>query len=259
MRREGIVFEPGFYRRVWRTPGRSEDWVNLARFLRPNEKVLLIDIGANVGDFTSEFLSIYKDGRSVCFEPVRTTFDRLAKRFSGDRRVVTHRCALSDNDGKATIYLQEDDTLCSLGEYTEEANAFYQTAAQQSEETVCSRLDGFAFEKDGGKLLVKIDVQGFEGEVIRGGMKTIALADVVLLECSFANEYADKEPSFSSSCTLLRECGLYPIVFQDFGRALSNYAFERDVIFVKRALLDRIWLRSHGVARAARDPRETGA
>jgi FkbM family methyltransferase len=245
MRREGIDFDKGFYRPVWRTPGWSEDWVNLARFLRLDEKVLLIDIGANVGDFTAEFLSLYKDSRSVCFEPVPATFDRLAKRFSADARVAMHPCALSDVDGRATIYIHEDNTLCTLGEYTEEANAFYQTATPRSEDIACARLDSFEFEQDGGKLLVKIDVQGFEGEVIRGGMDTIKLADAVLLECSFADEYAGKEPSFSSSCAKLKECGLYPIVFQDFGRALSNYAYERDVLFVKRALLDKIWFRNY--------------
>jgi FkbM family methyltransferase len=201
--------------------------------------VFLIDVGANVEDFTAEFLSHYKGGRSACFEPVRTTFEKLARRFPANARVAMHQCALSDADGRAAIYIHEDNTLCTLGEYTEEANAFYQTATRQSEEIVCARLDSFEFKNDGGKLLVKIDVQGLEGEVIRGGMETIKRADAVLLECSFANEHAGKELSFSSSCAMLRECGLYPIVFQDFGRALSNYAFERDVLFVKRALLDK--------------------
>ena len=247
MRREGIDFDKRFYRQVWRTPGWSEDWVNLARFLRLDEKVLLIDIGANVGDFTTEFLSLYKDSWSVCFEPVRGNISPIGspRDFPADARVAMHPCALSDVDGRATINIHEDNTLCTLGEYTQEANAFYQTATPRSEEIACARLDSFEFEKDGGKLLVKIDVQGFEGEVIRGGMDTIKLADVVLLECSFADEYVGTEPSFSSSCAMLKECGLYPIVFQDFGRTLANYAYERDVIFVKRALLDKIWFRNY--------------
>ena len=70
-------------------------------------------------------------------------------------------------------------------------------------------------------------------------------ADAVLLECTFADEYEGKEPSFSPCCSLLRECGLYPIVFQDYGRALSNYAFERDVLFVKRELLGKIYFRNY--------------
>jgi FkbM family methyltransferase len=243
LRREGVRFDAAFYRQLLKRPGKSEDWVNLARFLKPAEKVALVDIGANVGDFTAEFLSFYPRSSSVCFEPVQSTYNHLRNRFAHDPRVQVHHCAISDSDGTAKIHLHEDSTLCSLGQYMGAANDFYESAGQPSEETVCKRLDEFELPADRQRLLIKIDVQGFEGEVIRGGMNTLRQADVVLLECSFADEYVDKEPSFAPSCAALRECGLYPIVFQDFGRALSNYAFERDVIFVKRELLDRIWLR----------------
>ncbi len=246
LRAEGVHFDKRFYRNLWKSPGQTEDWVNLARFLNPSEKVFLIDVGANVGNFTAEFLSLYKIGKSVCFEPVQATFEQLANRFSADVRVVTHRCALSDADGVGTIFLHADTTLCSLAQYTEEANAFYKTVTQPLETTPCKRLDSFVFDRSGAKLLVKIDVQGFEMEVIRGALNTLKMAEVVLLECSFANEYAEKEPSFAPICAMLRDCDLYPIVFQDFGRSLSNYAFERDVLFVKRELLDKIWFHRVG-------------
>jgi FkbM family methyltransferase len=243
LRADGVHFNRRFYFDVLKSPGKTEDWVNLARFLKPSERVLLVDIGANVGEFTTEFLSHYVQGQSVCFEPVQATFEQLKKRFAGDVRVMAHRCAVSDAEGVGTIFLHPDDTLCTFAQYGEEANAFYQTVTQPSETTPCIRLDNFEFTPNGAKLLVKIDVQGFEVEVIRGGLSTLMMAEVVLIECSFANEYKEKEPSFAAICSMLKECDLYPIVFQDFGRSLSSYAFERDVIFVKRELLDRIWLR----------------
>jgi hypothetical protein len=130
-----------------------------------------------------------------------------------------------------------------LTQYTEEANAFYKPLSEPSEKTPCKRLDGFAFDRSDARLFVKIDVQGFEIEVIRGALNTLKTAELVLVECSFADEYAEKEPSFAPICAMLRDCDLYPIVFQDFGRSLSNYAFERDVLFVKRERLGKIWLR----------------
>jgi FkbM family methyltransferase len=244
LRREGVDFGSHFGKRVWKNPAQTEDWVNLARFLRPSEAVFLLDIGANVGNFTSEFLAIYKNSRSVCFEPVRSTHAQLAERFAKDPRVETHRCAVSDFDGKAEMHLEEDSTLCSLAEYTEDANAAYRTETVRLEQIECRRLDSFPYRRGAELLFVKIDVQGFEIEAIRGAMQTLAGADAVQLECSFADEYKGKEPSFSLACALLRECNLYPIVFQDFGRLLSNYAFERDVLFVKRELLAKIWIRS---------------
>ena len=246
MKQAGSSFGTRFRRRLWRSPGLTEDWVNLARFLSPNERVLLVDIGANVGEFTAKFLSIYNNGRSICFEPVSRTYELLRSRFAEDARVGAHRIALSDRDVSAEIYLHEDNRLCSLTSYKREANEYYRTGPAQSEITTCRRLDNIEFAREPDeKLFVKIDVQGFELETILGGMQTLKTADALLLECSFADEYEGKEPSFSPACSLLRECDLYPIVFQDYGRGISNYAFERDVLFVKRHLLSKIWFRNY--------------
>jgi FkbM family methyltransferase len=247
MKRKGSPFGSQFRRQVWRVPTQTEDWVNIARFFDPNERLLLVDIGANVGDFTSAFLSIYKSARSVCFEPVGSTFERLGERFSGDARVESHRVALSDVEGISEIYLQDQSTLSSFAKYTSEANDLHRTemVRTKSEETQTRRLDSFQLPNGHDRMFVKIDVQGFEIEVIRGAMQTLSLADAVLIECSFADEYEGKEPSFSPACALLRQCNLYPIVFQDYNRLLSNYAFERDVLFVRRELLSRIWFRNY--------------
>jgi len=123
LQKAGVDFGRDFKKRVWKNPAQTEDWVNLARFLRPSEVVLLVDIGANVGNFTSEFLTLYKNSRSVCFEPVSSTFGQLAERFAEDQRVERHKFAISSFDGIAKIHLEKDSTLCSLAEYTEDANA----------------------------------------------------------------------------------------------------------------------------------------
>ena len=242
LRRRGISLGPRFWWAVWSNPSETEDWVNLVRFLPPGDEILLLDIGANVGKFTAEFLSIYKNSRSVCFEPVRSTFEKLAERFVNDQRVELHQCGIADFDGTAEIRLEDDCTLCSLVEYREEAKKAYAIRPESETEQIrCRRIDGFSYGKPNRRLFVKIDVQGAEIEAIRGGIETLSSADAVLLECSFAPEHLGKEPSFALACSLLRGCGLYPIVFQEYGRTLSNYAFERDVLFVNQKLLDNIW------------------
>ena len=40
---------------------------------------------------------------------------------------------------------------------------------------------------------------------------------------------------------LLKKIDFYPIIFQDYGQSISSYGFERDVIFVKKRLLDKIF------------------
>ena len=130
----------------------------------------------------------------------------------------------------------------TLVEYREEAKRAYAIGSGSDTEQIrCRRIDDFPYGIQNRRLFVKIDVQGAEIEAIRGGMETLSSADAVLLECSFAPEHLGKEPSFASACSLLKDCGLYPIVFQDYGRTLSNYAFERDMLFVNHKLLDNLW------------------
>ena len=57
----------------------------------------------------------------------------------------------------------------------------------------------------------------------------------------FANEYECLEPSFPTVAEILREHGLYPIIFQEFGVEVSNYPFERDVIFARNDLVNKIF------------------
>jgi hypothetical protein len=66
-------------------------------------------------------------------------------------------------------------------------------------------------------------------------------ADIVLFECSFAPVYKGPEPSFQKVCKMLGEVDLHSIIFQEYGYQTSNYATERDVIFVKPDLLGNVF------------------
>jgi hypothetical protein len=77
-------------------------------------------------------------------------------------------------------------------------------------------------------------------EVLRGGVAILGKVDVVLCECTFAPVYKGISPSFSQVCSTLSEYSLHPIILQEYGFQASNYAAERDVIFVKPYLFDNI-------------------
>ncbi|MCX7121779.1 MAG: FkbM family methyltransferase [Gammaproteobacteria bacterium] len=113
-------------------------------------------------------------------------------------------------------------------------------------ETVqCKTLDSFDIKKSSKKLCIKIDVEGHDIEVFEGASELLKHADVVIAEVNFINMNLDesgkrKKPSFSTLCTLCEKENLYPIILHTFGDQISNYAFRRDVIFVKEGLLDNV-------------------
>jgi hypothetical protein len=89
--------------------------------------------------------------------------------------------------------------------------------------------------------VVKIDVQGFEVEVVEGFGDRWKQVDLALIELRFAPEYTNRGPSFAPVCNILARFGLHPVVFQTYGRALNTHPVVRDVIFVRQELLQKVY------------------
>jgi hypothetical protein len=96
-------------------------------------------------------------------------------------------------------------------------------------------------------FIIKIDAQGHELEIIEGGLITISRASIVLLECSFAKQYKNKEHTFSRCAYLLNKIDFHPIIFQPrhAGNILSMHAIERNVIFVKKNFLQKVYYENY--------------
>jgi hypothetical protein len=61
-------------------------------------------------------------------------------------------------------------------------------------------------------------------------------ADIVLCGCTYTPVYKMSEPSFKKVCRMLEYVDLYQVTMQGYEYHTSNYATERDVIFVKPIL-----------------------
>ncbi len=232
-------------RAILRNPSGAEDWVNLLRFLDPDEELLAIDIGANVGAFTADMLTYFPKARSVCFEPCAEPFEVLSNRFEGDSRVECHRCAIGSEHQTREMYVQTGAShYNSFHRYENDTNRFYDIDYQNVEEVACRRLDEFDLALE-GTVFLKVDTQGHEVDVLRGAGPVLDAVDVALTEVSFANEYEGLEPSFPTVAQILREHGLYQIIFQGFGGQMSNYPFERDVVFARKELLNNVFFHNY--------------
>ncbi|HVF70544.1 MAG TPA: FkbM family methyltransferase [Chthoniobacterales bacterium] len=140
------------------------------RLLEPQDRV--IDAGANIGYMTMLFAArVGESGLVHAFEPhprVRTLLERNVERISRRRqsgRVVVHPSALGDAPRNAQLI--ETDYF-ALNEGTAKIAA----PAQTGEGSVAShsvRVETIdALFADQSFALLKIDVEGFEAEVLRG-------------------------------------------------------------------------------------------
>lgn len=240
--RNGITVPRWLARRALRRPNVAEDLINFLRFLRPDQPLCLFDVGANRGEWSADFLALFPRTEVIAVEPIPSTFLRLRQRFEQDARVRLVNAALSDRRETVTLRIGDDDTLASLYDYAPPfAAARGQTVDRSSVSVEALRLDDLPLDGLEGRTgVLKIDVQGHEAAVLAGGPGMLTKIDVAIVELCFGEEYAGVEPSFSACSSLLAAAGLYPAIFQEYGRYVAPYPIERDVIFVRRHLLERI-------------------
>jgi FkbM family methyltransferase len=123
---------------------------------------VVLDIGANIGYYTLlASRRVGPSGRVFAFEPDPRNFALLRKnlRANGCTNVHVERKAVSDCSGTIRLYLDK----LNKGDHT-----IYDVGGRHAIEVGAVRLDDY-FSGSAGKIdLIKIDVQGAEGKVLRG-------------------------------------------------------------------------------------------
>lgn len=158
---------------------------------------LVIDAGANVGDFIATIRRLEPSGKVLAFEPSPSLRRPLADRFADDGGVTLNHRALAETAGRATLH------AASLSAYSSLLTPHEHIHVTGDAEVRTVALDDVVQEP---VRLLKIDVQGYELPVLRGARGTLAQADAVLIEVNFAPEY-EESTMFCDVDEFLREAG----------------------------------------------------
>ena len=81
--------------------------------------------------------------------------------------------------------------------------------------------------------LIKIDCQGAEIDILKGGEKTVSLCDVLILEAPFAGTYNKGAPSFAEYIAYVDKIGFTPFEFAGFTR-WRDITFQVDIAFIRK-------------------------
>jgi FkbM family methyltransferase len=187
-------------------PAISELLVWLAR---TQAIVTLIDIGANTGDFAEYLASVLRPQRVYAFEPVPACLPALRAKAATVPGLTVFDVALSDEAGEATFFVNSYRPSSSLLHVAEVSRTeFPGTAGETPIRVRLARLDDVLnapeLQRD---IFIKIDVQGVEDRVIRGGVRVFGAAQSVLVEMSFVRMY-EQQPLFEEIHDLLVGLGL---------------------------------------------------
>ncbi len=154
----------------------------LDRILSPGMTIL--DIGANLGFYTCLFAQrVGPTGRVIAFEPTPSTFESLQSnvRLNGYQELIEcHCCALSNTEGTASMntFPESAGVYNSLGVTCPIDGSQPQDVIEVSTTTLDQFYRGQDFQNG---VFVKIDVEGFEHQVIEGGANLLESEDNVAM------------------------------------------------------------------------------
>lgn len=197
--RSAMVRAPGLYeyvsaqrRFLWMDRlGKVHDRDLLAlRNLLPNPQPLIVDVGANCGQTVLSVKRLVPDARLISFEPNPYSvamLRRLQRRFP-DLRVEA--VGLGDRDDEADFHVPfyNGKAMSGLASFEHDSAATWlnrntvlgfrpELLEIRVEKAAVRRLDDYDLDPD----LIKIDVQGLEAAVVRGGMATIERTRPVII------------------------------------------------------------------------------
>jgi FkbM family methyltransferase len=150
------------------------------------------DIGAATGAYAAAFAKVQTVSDVIAFEPLADSFAELARR-AGELPVIRpYRLALGDEPGRFELQRSAWRDTSSFLPLAERMRSEFPSAAriEGPEPVDVARLDDVvANEGLPPPDVVKMDVQGFEDRVIRGGRTTLRSARLCIVEVSFRPLY----------------------------------------------------------------------
>lgn len=198
----------------------------------------ILDIGANDGLSAKWFLKTFPGAKVYSFEPLPAPFARLdqwAKKQGG--KAEAFNFAFGEKEGEATCFLTPDyDKSSSVLKFTARCSEIYPFTVKQEPLKVRMRmLDNAVQEIDPlplPGLFIKMDVQGYEDRVIKGGTRTFASADACMLEINLDALY-EGQASFEGLLMLMKDSGLH--YAGNFEQAVDDdgHVIFVDAVFVK--------------------------
>ena len=173
-------------RALWKGVTVDPLHVSLVAELKPH---LILDVGANRGQFALASLYAHPDSAVICFEPLEAPRGRLAAVFQGDNRIDVRGVALGASRRRVPMYVsQRDDSSSLLPIASLQSEVFPGTGLAATVDVTLSTLDHEVADIPPMTLL-KLDVQGYEVEVLRGAPDVLSRVQWVLVEVSFLPLY----------------------------------------------------------------------
>ncbi len=214
------------------------DWELLRRIGPVEEPHVILDVGAHTGWFFHCWRDWCPQAEVHAFEPTPESFERCRAGYGQEPRTHVVPMAVGSEVGTARLRLLSASRVSnSLLDPDREAwrSIAYEAGEVSTVEVPVTTLDIYCAEQAINRIhLLKIDVQGYELEVLRGAAATLPRVDHVFVESAIRRLY-EGAPRFSEVFEHLADAG-FDLIGLRAWHGGNQTLVESDLLFRRRAL-----------------------
>lgn len=206
--------------------------------LLQHEKIdLILDVGANTGQYAQNLIGLGYKGNIISFEPLTTAYEVLVhKTRKYPKWQAAEKIGLGDYDGEAEINISKNSVSSSILNMSDEhLNASPDALCIAKETIKVKKLDS-VFQEYRDKfenIFLKIDTQGFEENILNGASKSLSEIKGLQLELSLVKLY-DGQKLFLEMVEMIRSYGFEIYSIQPgFTNKQTGRVLQSDVVFFR--------------------------
>ena len=209
----------GLFRKPSHYDEESAAYLRLAeRGFRPDG---IIDIGAYEGNWTRAARTIFPDAASLMVEPQDAKGPKLDAVCRQLPNTSLAACLLGAQAGATVTFYEMETGSSFLAEQSD--------APRQARQYTLSTLDDIAADFPGEHLFLKIDSQGAELEILKGGLNTLRRSALVQLETAVM-PYNSGAPSLLEVLAFMQDKGFVPLDISGHTR-IQGHLVQVDFLF----------------------------
>ena len=151
----------------------------------------VVDVGANKGQFSLASREHLKDATVYAFEPQAKPAAIFESVFKGDDKVILFKMAVGREARESIMNISHSDDSSSILNISDLQNEIFPNTYKNGSEVIVENTMESALDPECivGLSLLKIDVQGYELEVLMGSLSCMSKFSYVYCECSYLSLY----------------------------------------------------------------------
>tara|TARA_B100001063_G_C16759604_1_gene555211 strand:- start:1885 stop:2622 length:738 start_codon:yes stop_codon:yes gene_type:complete len=199
---------------------------------------IVIDIGANKGQFAEKLINIGFNKKILSFEPMEKVYEILKKKTQNyNNWEAPEKIGFGNKIENKTLNISQNSVSSSIlkmnkGHILQEPSAKFINKEKIKLTTLNNYLNDKKFRNK--KIFVKIDTQGYEKNIILGASKVLKKIQGIMLETSILTLYKGEE-DFLKMIKFMKKKGFYIwSIERGFSNKYTGRVVQLDIIFINK-------------------------